>query len=484
MAKPTRQGSSKQGPKGGRGGHRGRRPQGGDAARRNQQNRLEDGPVVELQLEKLAWGGDAIAHLDDGRVVFVDGGFPTQRVRAKLTEDGKRFCRASLEEIVESAIATAPSCPTGDRCGGCRFQGVSYEDELQWKLASLDDMLVRLSRETRWPEPTVVPASEPQHYRERVRLRVNEEGESGYLGRNSHAFVPAIRCDVLHPALEMFRDYAGRLCGGLLRVHSFRMEWDSSRRIVVVEVPCDNDSWNSVREALLERLGAEAPPALTWNDQPVGFSLTIRHQGRWEALIGDGMVHRWFGGARVEQKSGNFSQANARLNERMRERVASLVKDGWDARAGAQRVADFFAGAGNLSYAIAATHARVVAIDHASEAVESGEEAFLETSVRSVASWVTSDLHRGPFDALNEHFHHSDVLVLDPPRGGITAELVESVGRTSARKIIYVSCDPPALARDISRLHAFGWRVRSVEAWDMFPRTAHFEVLVDLYRNW
>lgn len=477
MRKPSRQGAGKKG----RGGQQGRRRSQDRVAK----SHVVDGPVVELQLEKLAWGGDAIARLEDGRIVFVDGGFPTETVQAKITQDGKSFCRASLVEVVATEVPKGPVCPTADRCGGCRFQGVDYEEELRWKAASLRDMLYRLCREPRWPdEIEVVPSAQPQHYRERVRLRVDDEGQTGYHGRNSHEFVPAVRCDVLHPALELARAYAGRLTGGLLRVHTIRLEWDATRHRVVVEVPCDNDSWDPVREALLERLQGEAPPALEWNEKPIEWSVTLRHQGRWEAMYGEGTVQRWFGGALVEQRSGNFSQANAKLNERMRERVADLVKDGWDARAGAQRVADFFSGAGNLSYAIAARHARVVAIDHASEAIDAGEAAHLEPAVRGVASWVASDLARGPFDALREHLEYSDALVLDPPRGGVCAELLADIAQTSARKIVYVSCDPPALARDISRLYSAGWRVKHVEAWDMFPRTAHLEVIVELYRSW
>ena len=121
---------------------------------------------------------------------------------------------------------------------------------------------------------------------------------------------------------------------------------------------------------------------------------------------------------------------------------------------------------------------------HASEAIDAGEAAHLEPAVRGVASWVASDLARGPFDALREHLEYSDALVLDPPRGGVCAELLADIAQTSARKIVYVSCDPPALARDISRLYSAGWRVKHVEAWDMFPRTAHLEVIVELYRSW
>lgn len=471
MAKPTRRNGS--------GSHRssasrGRRPQ----APREPAAPL---PVVELTLERLAWGGDAIARLEDGRIVFADAGFPGDRVRAQVTEDGKRFVRAHVEEILQSDAPTGPRCPTADRCGGCRFQGLDYKQELALKRDALEDMLKRIGREVEWPEVVVVASPLSEGYRERVRLRVNADGETGYLARGSHDFVPAVRCTVLHPALEAARPYAGHLAAGLLRVHSFRLEWDAVRRIVVMEVPCDSESWAVVRASLRERLAAMPPPVLTGvADKDVTISVTIRHQGRWEALAGDGEVHRRFGDALVEQRSGNFAQANGAMNAGMRERVAECVSEGWKGRA--QRVADFFGGAGNLSFAIAATGARVVSVDHASEAVDAGKDAKRGVGVRGVASWIAADLGRGPFDALAPLFDTCDALVLDPPRGGLDESFLGEVGRSNARKIVYVSCDPPALARDISRLLVNGWRVETLEAWDMFPRTPHVEVIASLCR--
>lgn len=480
MRKPQRQNSPKQG----RRGAQGRRRAAGGSKRPAPQARIENGPILPLTLERLAWGGDAIARHEDGRIVFVEGGFPGDQVRAQLVEDGKRFCRATLVETTASDISLQRACPTADSCGGCRFQGVPYAQELQWKIDALKDMLQRLSRETQWPEISVVPAPLVEAYRERVRLRVDDAGQTGYLARNSRDFVPALRCDVIHPALEAARPWAGNIAAGLPRVHSLRMEWDRVRAQVVVEIPCDSDSWDDVRRALVQRLAQQEIPALTYDDAPVQLSVTIRHQYRWEALLGDGHIQRWFGGARVDQRSGNFSQANAKLNETLRERVADWVAEGWNRSNGTQRVIDLYAGAGNLSFALAARQARVVAIDHASEAIEAGENALLEPRIRRVANWVTADLSRGPYDALNEHLERVDAIVLDPPRGGVAAEFIEVLGRSDARKIVYVSCDPSALARDISRLHGFGWRVTRVEAWDMFPRTAHVEVLAELSRNW
>lgn len=443
-------------------------------------HQLEDAPRVELELKEIAWGGDAISTLDDGRIVFVDGGFPGQRVEAALLNEKKRFARAVVTKVLDNPLEDAPACPTADRCGGCRFQGVSYEQELAWKTDALRNMLQRLGRDIDWPELSVVPDASSAHYRTRVRLRVDATGATGYLARGSHDFVPAIRCDVLHPALEALREYAGYVAADLPSVHSFRMEWDALRKAVVVEIPCEPDTWTVVRERVLERLDARAVPETTWDDAAVSFSVALRHRGRWEALYGDGMIHRNYDPVIVKQKSGQFAQGNRRLNLQMRQRVADWVTEGWDRSRGIQYVVDLFSGAGNLSFAIAARGTRVVAIDHASDAVDEGEAANPAQGVARVARWVSTDLANPPYVPIEEHLYTADTFVLDPPRGGLEKKLLEELSQQNARSIVYVSCDPAAFARDAAQFAKHGWHVEKLQAWDMFPRTAHLELLAKL----
>lgn len=443
---------------------------------------LEDAPRVELELKELAWGGDAISTLNDGRIVFVDGGFPGQRVEVALLNERNRFARGVVTNILESALEAGPACPTADRCGGCRFQGVDYEQELAWKTDALQNMLQRIGRDIEWPELTVVPDETSSHYRTRVRLRVDASGATGYLARGSHDFVPAIRCDVLHPALEALREYAGYLTADLQSVHSFRMEWDAVRHGVVVEIPCEPDTWKEVRLRVLERLEARAAPETTWDDKTTQFSVSLRHRGRWEALHGDAMIHRNYEPIIVKQKSGQFAQGNSRLNLQMRQRVADWVVEDWDRSRGTQYVVDLFSGAGNLSFAIAARGTRVVAIDHASDAIDEGEAANPAKGVARVARWVSTDLATAPYVPIEEHLFTADTFVLDPPRGGLEKTLLDELTRQRATSMVYVSCDPAAFARDAKRLAERGWSVEKLQAWDMFPRTGHLELLAKLTR--
>lgn len=463
---------------------KGRRPTGQRQRRRAKDtgvtHRLDDAPRVELELKELAWGGDAISTLDDGRIVFVDGGFPGQRVEVALLNERKRFARGVVTNTLDNPLEAGPACPTADRCGGCRFQGVDYEQELAWKTEALQNMLQRIGRNIQWPELTVVADEDSSHYRTRVRLRVDASGATGYLARGSHEFVPAVRCDVLHPALEALREYAGYLTADQPSVHSFRMEWDSVRNRAVIEIPCEPDTWDSVSAAVLERLHARAVPETTWDDKAVQFSVSLRHRGRWEALHGDAMVHRNYEPVTVKQKSGQFAQGNTRLNIAMRQRVADWVVEDWDRSRGIQYVVDLFSGAGNLAFAIAARGTRVVAIDHASDAIDEGEAANPAKGVARVARWVSTDLAKAPFVPIEEHLFTADTFVLDPPRGGLEKTLLDELTQQRATSMVYVSCDPAAFARDVTRLAARGWRIEKLQAWDMFPRTAHLELLAKL----
>lgn len=478
MRKPSRK---KNVPRGGK------RPQRGRSARAPRevaiQHTLEDAPRVTLTMETLAWGGDALATEENGRIVFVDDALPGQTVEVALLEEKKRFARGTVTRLIADPTPKGPACPTADRCGGCRFQGVDYDQELAWKADALRNMLERLGKKVAWPELIVVPDENAQHYRTRVRLRVDADGRTGYLARASHEMIPAIRCDVLHPALEAGRDYAGYLAAALPSVHTLRVELDEVRGLVVVEIPCALEEWKEVRLRVRERLEARSAPNIEYNDKKYEYSVTLRHRGRWEALLGDGTVVRNYAPVLVEQKSGQFAQGNSRLNEALRSQVADWVTEDWDRKNGIQYVVDLFSGAGNLAFAVARRGTRVVAIDHASDAVDEGEAANPASGIARVARWVSADLNQGPFVPLQDHFDSAHAFVVDPPRGGMNSTLIEEIAQQKAQTMIYVSCDPAAFARDAAQLAARGWRVQKLQAWDMFPRTAHVELLAKLTRG-
>lgn len=435
--------------------------------------------MVDVVLDRVAWGGDAIGNLSDGRVIFVDSGFPGDQVRVRLTEDKKRFAKGSVVETTKAGAPTVSACPTSATCGGCRFQGMEYSHELELKASALDGMLRRVAKDVAWPELTVVPSSSPSGYRERVRLRVDVEGQTGYLGRGSHEFVPAIECWVLHPALEAARALAGRICKGLPRVHQIRLEWDDVRKVVVLEIPAEPETWRRIEDEVRARATGESLDIVFGDSKTATLAIAIRHQGRWTSVVGDAHVHRQFGEVVVVQRSGNFSQAHRVLNVGLRSRVAHWIREGFSTNK-RPKVIDLYGGAGNLSFAAADLNMDVVCVDHASEALEAGRQSDTNRRIRD---WIGLDLHAGPFEIIAPVLGAADALILDPPRGGISPEFVESLSQTSAKRAVHVSCDPPAFARDMSRLSAFGWRVERMEAWDMFPRTPHLELVALMVRE-
>lgn len=429
-------------------------------------------------LDRIAWGGDAIGTLDDGRVIFVDSGFPGDRALVDVVQSAKRFARGKLASALEETTPRRAACPSADRCGGCRFQGLSYERELELKSGALEQMLRRIAPDVAWPALDVVPSPQPVGYRERVRLRVNAQGQTGYLARGSHELVPAITCEVLHPAIEAARPLAGRLSQGLPRVHQIRLEWDEERRVVVLEIPAEPETWDALNDTLKARASAELRPLVDASGEPFELAIALRHQGRWEAIVGDPHIYRRYGDVVVQQRSGNFSQAHRALNLKLRRRVAAWMREATGE--GEQLVADLFGGAGNLAFALADAGFRVSCVDHASEALAAGE---LSDGERVVEQWLSVNLAEGPFEPIAALMARAKGLVLDPPRGGLSPNFVEFLRGTSADAAVHVSCDPPAFARDMSRLVTYGWRVQRLEAWDMFPRTPHLELVALLMKS-
>ena len=374
-----------------------------------------------LVIEALAAGGDGVGRACDGRVVFVPFTAPGDRVRVRIERARRRHAHARLLEIEAPGPArVTPACPVFSRCGGCTWQHVRYEVQLEAKAQILRDALARLGG-IAWPEPIPVLASPSSyHYRGRARVVV-EAGRVGYRERRSHAVCATAACPILVPELE----------------------------------------------AQLSRLAAE-PPA---------------DSGEWELAAGGGEVRataagsgaggRLFvsaAGERIGFSAGVFVQANALLLEPLAERVL--------AAAGSGAVGlELHAGAGFFTLALARRFARLAAIESNPLAAADLRQNLKDAGLGNVEVWA-----RRAEAALEDAVAlRPDAVLVDPPRAGLSPAVREALGRLSPR-LAYLSCDPATLARDLRDLGRHGLRLVRLEVIDLFPQTAHVEALAVMER--
>lgn len=449
--------------------------------------RVKVGDAFELELDSVAAGGDGFGRLGGedggpGLAVFTDAGVPGDRVLARATQVKPRHVRASVISVLRaSAHAVPPGCEVASACGGCRFWRLAYADELIAKSGAVLEAMRRIGREVVWPEPELVGAVESEGYRCRARLRYDEEGRLGFFGAGSHSAVWAQRCRVLHPALDAVRSRAGALFSGLEGARSVFLEWDDVRHGVAVTGEFDIGDAPHVHRAVrarADRLG-------TLHD----ITTIVISSGRnTSPIVGDGRVHRRrTGGAGevvVRDPVRAFSQANARMNVDL---VAAVVDAARNARTAASSAAparnrpnllELFAGSGNLSFPLIEAGFELDAVEVAEPAVRAAADAWRSAGAPSRARFHVADLERGLPPAVVERARAAAVVVTDPPRGGMSEPLVRDLAACrAAGTLVYVSCDPPALARDAARLAGQGWSPRSLRLLDMFPRTPHIEAV-------
>jgi len=430
--------------------------------------------LLELRLDALAFGGDAVGRDDSGRVVFVPGGAPGDLVEARVTERKKAYARGELMRVVEPGARVTPACPLASTCGGCPWMHV----ESATQLGAKEEIVRRALAKSGAQVERILPSPSWLGYRTRVRMTARS-GAVGFQARKSHRVVDVPECPALEPRLDRAVQAARAAIGPLLGdggTLSGLLAADG--RVHLAVTTCGE---RGTPETL-----ADAAAGLVGESQIVGVSVRSN----------DGKTSRYYGQPRLDVGEGfaasaaGFAQANAAQNQILRKLVLRwAVPD----EAAEPRVLELYAGDGNFTRDLV-KRARVVAVEGDREAA-----ARLVDNLRVVAPRTTPSDRGGsrtPVDTerwavraepsaqavrrLLEGAEQFDVVVLDPPRAG-APDLVDELPALGATRIVYISCDPMTLARDVARL-APHYRVVRAQPLDMMPHTSHIEVLCLLQR--
>jgi 23S rRNA (uracil1939-C5)-methyltransferase len=410
---------------------------------------------LRLAVERLTFGPDALGR-HEGLVVFVPLAAPGDTVVARVTERRRDYLRAALVDVVESGPArVAAPCPAFGRCGGCQWQHVALDAQRAAKTAVVAEQLARLAG---LREPPVAPILAPTGglgYRDRITL-VAEGRALGYRRARSHALEAVDACPIAAPAVSaaipVARAWAARLRAALDRVTIAAAPGG------VALVAATHGRPGPADAAATEALLAAEP----------GVRGAVLHGDGARLVVGDPRLRvELEPGLELEVPADAFTQVNAAANRLL---VAAAVEAG--AFADGARVVDLYCGAGNLTLPLARRGVRVVGVERAAVAVAAARENASRlglthaTFVCGDAARATETLPDGPLDG----------VVLDPPRRGARPALAGIVARRPPR-IVYVSCDPATLARDVRALAVHGYALRRAQPIDFFPHTFHVETV-------
>jgi 23S rRNA (uracil1939-C5)-methyltransferase len=429
--------------------------------------------LITLDIESLAYGGDAIAHLDDGRTAFVRGAVPGDTVEAEVTEDHGRFVRAKTVCVVESSVdRVEPRCPYFGVCGGCSWQHVAYPAQLAAKRRMVVDALTRIGHVAGVEDlvaPTV-PSSAQYGYRNKVEFVVDVSTgrpRIGFHRAGSEEFVPVEECLLLP---EKYRR-SPKALGGALRYIAGEQDLGLTRVGIRVGV--------NTRDAEVALWGAPGPfprrPVATTLGQALRTTSLVRVLVKGpakerkiagvEVLSGKGAWRERLLGTTMTVSAPSFFQTNTRAAESLVSlALESLGADGSD------RVLDLFAGAGTFTLPLAEKAGEVIAVESASSAVRD-----LRRNLEDEGLWA--DVIGGDAGRELPAIGRVDLALVDPPRSGLQPDAVVALAQTRARRIAYVSCDPATLARDAAGLAERGYALTRATPVDLFPQTFHVETL-------
>ncbi len=440
-----------------------------------------------LTIEKLIYGGDGLSRLPPdasgrGKAVFIPFVLAEEQVEASITEQKSSFARARVQSVTQaSPHRVDPPCPYFGRCGGCHYQHADYEHQLQAKKQILRETLLRTAKLELANDIHVHP-SPPWNYRNRSRLQVQTKPTflTGYFRMGSHELLSIEQCPISSPLINRGiavlwpSGRAEKVPQGVREVEFFANADDSQ---LLIEISCSSDARRAAVRMWAEELSAGMPEVTGIAAFRQSQSSAARLQ---EQLVSVGVDHLTYRTQRASYQvsSGSFFQTNRHLTD-------ELVKTVTEGQSG-ELALDLFAGVGLFSTVLAGAFHRIVSVEMSQtcsadlscnqtsngEAVQATAEQYLARAENSGRG--------GKGVVLPHDFHKPDLAVVDPPRTGLGERVARLLTSLGAPRVVYVSCDPATLSRDLVALVSGGYRIEQVHLLDLFPQTYHFESVVHL----
>lgn len=431
-----------------------------------------------IRIEKTGINGEGIGYVSN-KPIFIMGALPNEMVEVDRVEDHGRYLKAQLKQVVSSSPERVQArCAIQKRCGGCALMPATYSEQSRIKLEHLRQSLqkygVRLDAQRLKP---LINNPEPFHYRNQAKMPIGYEKNhllSGFYARETNHLVPVETCHVHDAALERIRH---RILAVLNRhrISAYVSDRVGLRTLVLRVI--DNQAQCTLVSGKMQ-FSTEVVDDLMKIEGLVSLGQSIQtskntHEAfgkEWTRLAGNHALNFKFLGLNLKLKAKAFFQLNTQQAERLFEQVLAWMPKG-------QRVADVYCGVGALSLALARSAKQVIGIELSKDAIDSATENAKLNRISNIRF-----LHGDAAQHLNDVSKQIDVVVLDPPRSGLDEAMIEVLMKKPFKQLIYVSCNPSTLAKNLSELQK-RYRIEAVQPLDMFSQTPHLECLVFMSRK-
>ena len=439
-----------------------------------------------IKIHGLGSSGEGVGKLD-GLTVFVEGALPGEEVLAEIVTRKKNYAVARLVEVVKkSSERVEPFCPLYKECGGCQLQHLSYPAQLKWKRQQVVDAVERIGKLGGVEVFDTLGMENPLRYRNKMQFPVGtgdkglgtRELQIGCYARGSHKIIDAPACMIQNVGndkiLAAVRNVAKKFNlqpydedthKGFLRHVMGRVGSDGELMIVLVTAtknfPNEKNFVRALRNELPEVTSIQQNVQTFHNNVILGRDTKV--------LFGKPTIHDKIGGLSFNISARSFFQ----VNTAQAEVLYKTARDFAELR-GHEMVIDAYCGTGTISLFVAKKARKVIGVEVVSSAIADAKKNARENNIRN-AEFIVGDVVK-----VLPKISDADIVIVDPPRAGCDKKVLETFAAMRPDKIIYVSCNPATLARDLNILDALGYRTKKIQPVDMFPFTSHVESVAQI----
>lgn len=424
---------------------------------------------ITVLIEKLVHGGSGLARLDTGQAVFVPGVLPGERVVVTIRKKRKGVLEAGLVKVLTpSPERITPLCQGETECTGATWQHIAYPAQLRIKQEILLDTLKKIGGIGPLRLLPILPSPRTDHYRLRTQFNVRmKNGRQciGFFRPGSYDLVEVDNAFLIHPVINAVLKNIRVLSDKLPVLTELHINASPSGEVHLLLI--GDQSLSPAPDRFFEELKKIAPEVVGMT----GFA-----GGKKVLTLGRNQLTLEIEGMTLKATEGNFFQVNWEQNRNM----VTTVRE-FTSLTGEETVLDLYCGIGNFALPLAKQAKTVIGIESGYSAIEDAKANAALNGILNT-EFIADDMQKG-LKSLIQRKLRADVIVLDPPRAGATLKTLERVLALVPKKIVYVSCNPSTLARDLKFFHLFGFRLDRLRPVDMFPFTYHIECIAEMVRT-
>ena len=432
----------------------------------------------------MSHGAFAVAKDESGKTIFIENACPDDELEYEIYDDRKTFAYASIVNLIQASSQRAkePKCKIHKICGSCQWQHIDYQEQLKFKKQNLIDLMREAQLEFDFEIPDLIGMDDAWNFRNKVVYPVDTVEKSGrllagYFKRNSNELINIKYCPIQYSIFDEIFEKLKEICSQegvtkeFLRHILLRSNHNKKQILVSLIVRKKNlpekkyHKLKKVLKEISEKYKVIKTTTINYNDNSTNVILG----NETEIVTGKGFILENFAGVDLEISTESFFQVNTEQFAKIIDTLDGKIKEG-------SKILDAYCGIGTISLSLAKRkQLQIKGIEIVEAAVENAQRNAERNGLE--AQYICSKMEDKVEELAQEDF---DLIITNPPRKGCTNKVLENLAKIQAKEILYVSCNPSTLARDLKYMEKYGYKTSYLQSFDMFPHSFHFETVAVL----